>query len=78
MRNLTGDDQMATKSTKSGSARSVELLKSALGSAAVKPSGVVDHKLDSKGLELTLFISKDKLTRESTRDLLTLLMSDMM
>ena len=54
-----------------------ELLKATLEGSA-KPSGVVAHKIDEKGLELKLFIPRNKLSRQSTRELLSLLLSDMM
>jgi hypothetical protein len=64
------------------SSRVEDILKTVLGAggraASAKASGVIDHKLDDRGLELKLFIPKEKLTRESTRELVSLIMSDMM
>jgi homoserine kinase len=72
---------MAEKIAKPAASTRVEdVLKAALGgrTASARASGVVDHKLTSKGLELKLFIPKEKLTTESTRELVSLIMSDMM
>lgn len=54
------------------------LLKLIVSDRTVKPSGLIDHKLDERGLELKLFVPRDKLTGTSARDLISLLMSDMM
>lgn len=55
-----------------------QLVKLIASDRTVKPSGLLDHKLDERGLELKLFIPRDKFTGTTARDLVSLLMSDMM
>jgi len=61
-----------------GSAKVDQLLKLIVSEKAVKPSGLIDHKLDDRGLEMKIFIPRDKLTGATARDLVSLLMSEMM
>jgi hypothetical protein len=61
---------------KTESQKSLMVLKNVL--QEVKPSAVSEHKIDDKGIELKLHISTAKLTAAGTKDLVSLLMSDMM